>query len=84
MRRRRVSVLAAGAVALCGAGLLAVPGATAVWAVPAAGAAVRPASSWGRAIEVPGLAALDKVGGVIAGEMLTHCDGDGGELAAQS
>ena len=74
MRRRQVLVVAAGAVVLLGAGCAqATPAATtpvpsatpvsaAAAAVPAAGA---PAGSWGRAIEVPGLAALDKVGGAV-------------------
>ena len=72
MRQRWVVVLAAGAVALLGAGCAQVTGSTgtpmpsttpvstAAAAVPAAGGQV---GSWGRAIKVPGLAALDKVGG---------------------
>src|SRR5258706_12841609 len=74
MRRRQVRVAAAGAVALLGAGCAQAtpatttpmpstpPLSTAAAACPAAGA---PAGSWGRAIEVPGLAALDKVGGAV-------------------
>src|SRR5258708_4349742 len=74
MRRRQVLVVAAGAVALQGAGCAqatpatttpmpsTTPLSTAAAAFPAAGA---PAGSWGRAIEVPGLAALDKVGGAV-------------------
>src|SRR5258708_7194395 len=74
MRRRQVLVVAAGAVGLLGAGCAQAPPATttpmpstpplstAAAAFPAAGA---PAGSWGRAIEVPGLAALDKVGGAV-------------------
>ncbi len=74
MRRRQVLVVAAGAVALLGAGCAqatpatttpmpsTTPLSTAAAAFPAAGA---PAGSWGRAIEVPGLAALDKVGGAV-------------------
>src|SRR5258708_20486767 len=74
MRRRQVLVVAAGAVALLGAGCAqatpatttpmpsTTPVSTAAAAFPAAGA---PAGSWGRAIEVPGLAALDKVGGAV-------------------
>ena len=72
--RRHVLVVAAGAVALLGAGCAPatpaattpMPGATpvsaAAAAVPAGGA---PAGLWGRAMEVPGLAALDKVGGAV-------------------
>src|SRR6266851_3798209 len=74
MRRRQVLVVAAGAVALLGTGCAqatpatttpmpsTTPLSTAAAAFPAAGA---PAGSWGRAIEVPGLAALDKVGGAV-------------------
>ena len=58
MRRRRVLVFLAGAAAVLGAGSLAVPAAGA--AVPAG--AVRAAGSWGRVIELPGLAALNKGG----------------------
>jgi hypothetical protein len=59
MSRRWVLALAAGAVAACGAGPVAVPGA----AVPGAavpGEGVQAASPWGQAIEVPGLAALSQ------------------------
>src|SRR5215470_13113987 len=62
MRRRRVLVLVAGAAAVWGAGPAAVPGTAAAWAVPAAQGAVPAASSWGRAIEVPGLGALNDGG----------------------
>src|SRR5258707_14145886 len=74
MRRRQVLVVGAGAVPLLGAGCAqatratttpmpsTTPLSTAAAAFPAAGA---PAGSWGRAIEVPGLAALDKVGGAV-------------------
>ena len=55
MRRGRVLVFVAGAAALLGAGLLAVPG-----AAGARAAAVAAAGSWGRAIAVPGLATLNK------------------------
>jgi hypothetical protein len=55
MRRRRVLVVVAGAAAVWGAGPVGVPGAAGAWAAPAA-------SSWGRAIEVPGLGALNKGG----------------------
>ena len=57
MRLRWAGVAAAGAAVLLGAGPLAVPG-----AAGAAAGAVRAAGSWGRAIEVPGLGALDKGG----------------------
>jgi hypothetical protein len=67
MRPRQVLVFLAGAAAVGSAGLLAVPGAPGAWAVAAAGpgaafppGAVRAGGSWGRAIEVPGLAALNK------------------------
>jgi hypothetical protein len=49
MRRRRVLVFVAGAAALLGTGC-------------GQAAAVRAAGSWGRAIEVPGLGALNKNG----------------------
>lgn len=63
MRRRLVAVLVAGAAAVPGGGLLAVPAAAGAWAVPAAGAAaVQAAGLWGRAIEVPGLGALNTGG----------------------
>ena len=57
MRRRRVLVAAAGAAVLLGAGPPAVPG-----AAGAVTGAVRAPGSWGRAVEVPGLAALNKDG----------------------
>jgi hypothetical protein len=70
MRRRQVLVFAAGAAAVCGAGPLAVLAGASVWAVPAArGAAVRAASSWGRAIKVPGLEALNKGGNADVNEV---------------
>jgi hypothetical protein len=59
MRRCRVLVMLTGAAAVWGAGPVAVPGA---WAVPAARGAVPAAGSWGRAVGVPGLAALNKGG----------------------
>ena len=74
MRRRQVLVAAAAAAVLLSTGCAQAtpatttptPGTTpvspAAAAFPAAGA---PAGSWGRAIEVPGLAALDKVGGAV-------------------
>ncbi len=48
-------MVVASAAAVWGAGPAGVPGAAGAWAAPAA-------SSWGRAIEVPGLGALDKGG----------------------
>ena len=62
MRRRRVLEVVASVAAVLGAGALAVPGAVGAWAVPAARGAVPSAGSWRRAIEVPGLAALNKGG----------------------
>jgi len=62
MTRRRVLVLVAGAAAVWGAGPVAVPGTAVAWAVPAARGPVAAAGSWGRAIEVPGLGALNKGG----------------------
>jgi hypothetical protein len=65
-RRRRVLVFAAGAAVVWGAGPLGFPGAAGAWAVAAAGGpAVPAASSWGKAIEVPGLAALNKADGQV-------------------
>jgi hypothetical protein len=55
MRRNWVVVAAAAAAVLLSAGPLAIPG-----LAGAATGPVRAASSWGRAIEVPGLAALNK------------------------
>src|SRR5258708_35345428 len=91
MRRRQVLVVAAGAVALLGTGCAqatpatttpmpsTTPLSTAAAAFPAAGA---PAGSWGRAIEVPGLAALDKVGGAVVVSVSCgsagNCAGGGG------
>jgi hypothetical protein len=70
MRRRQVLVFVAAAV--CGAGPLAVPAAAGAWAVPAARAAAVPAAvSWGKAIEVPGLAVLNKGG--FAGVVSVSC-----------
>src|SRR5258706_11905225 len=89
MRRRQVLVVAAGAVALLGAGCAqatpatttpmpsTTPLSTAAAAFPAAGA---PAGSWGRAIEVPGLAALDKVVGAVV--VSVSC-GSAGDCAAR-
>ena len=51
----------AGAVAVCGAAALSAAGAAASAAVPAARAAA-PGGSWGKAIEVPGLGALNAGG----------------------
>jgi hypothetical protein len=52
MRRRRVLVVVAGAAVLLGAGPSTVPGASA--------GVARAAGLWGRAVAVPGLAALNK------------------------
>jgi len=64
IRRRQLVAFLAAAAALYGGGPAAVARAAGGGAVPAAGGAavpaVRPAGSWGRAIEVPGLAALNK------------------------
>ena len=60
MRQRRVLVVLAGAVTILGSGVLAAPGAG---AVPGT---MRAAGSWGKAIEVPGLAALGKGGEVFS------------------
>ncbi len=70
MRRRWVVVFAAGAVALLGTGCTRatpttttpVPSTTPVSTAAVVPVAGGPADSWGRAIEVPGLAALDKGG----------------------
>jgi hypothetical protein len=62
-RRRQVLAFLSGATAVCMAGPLAVPSVTSASAVAAGRRqAVPAASSWGRAIEVPGLAALNKGG----------------------
>src|SRR5262250_1816619 len=88
MRRRQVLVVAAGAVALLGAGCAhatpatttpmpsTTPVSTAAAAVPAPGG---PVGSWGRAIEVPGLAALDKAGGA---DVVSVSCGSAGNCAA--
>jgi len=65
MRRLRVLVFVAGAAVLLGTGCAqAAPATTtpvpSTTRVPAPAEAVRPAGLWGRAIAVPGLAALDK------------------------
>ncbi len=60
MRRRRAVASAVGAAAVWGAAALAVPGAAGAWTVQAARGAVPAASSWGRAIAVPGLRALNE------------------------
>src|SRR5258707_6207868 len=85
MRRRQVLVVGAGAVPLLGAGCAqatratttpmpsTTPLSTAAAAFPAAGA---PAGSWGRAIEVPGLAALDKVRGAVVVSVSCGSAGD--------
>jgi hypothetical protein len=77
MRRRRVLVMLAAV--LWAAGPVATPGVAGAWAVPAARAAVRAASSWGRAIKVPGLAALNKGGAAAVSQV--SC-GSAGNCAA--
>jgi hypothetical protein len=69
MRRRLAVVALAGAAVAWGAGPLAVPGAASVWAATAGGAtaradagAVQTATSWGRAVYVPGLGVLNRGG----------------------
>jgi hypothetical protein len=63
-RRRQVLVLVAGAAAVWGAGPLAGAGGAGVaaWGAAVRAGAVRSAGSWGKAIGVPGLAALNKGG----------------------
>jgi hypothetical protein len=60
MLGRRILVFTV--VAVGGAGVLAVPGATGAWAAPARGAAPAAASVWGKATGVPGLGVLNKGG----------------------
>ncbi len=66
MRRRSVLVFVAGAAALWGAWAVAADG---VAAVPARARAVQAVGSWGRAIEVPGLGALNQGGDAIVKEV---------------
>ncbi len=62
-RRRRVLALAAGAVAACGTGLLVAPGAANAAAASRGPVTARTASgSFGQAIELPGLGALNTGG----------------------
>src|SRR6266851_3771696 len=80
MRRRRVLVFVAGAVALLGAGCAqAAPTTTtpmpSTTPVSTPAAAVRAAGLWGRAIEVPGLAALNQ--GRNAGVSSVSCPSPG-------
>jgi len=62
MRRGRVLAVLAGAVAVWGAAAPAAACAAAGGSVPAVSGAAPAAGSWGRAIEVPGLGALNKGG----------------------
>src|SRR5262252_4744793 len=77
--RRRVIVVLAAAVAWCVP--LAVTGGVDAGATPAAGRAVT-AGVWGKAIEVPGLGALNKFGGaqpvVVSCPSAGNCGGGGG------
>jgi hypothetical protein len=61
-RRGRVLAVVAGAVAVCGAAALAMPGVANATSVSVAPSASSAAASWGKAIEVPGLGALNKGG----------------------
>src|SRR5258708_31810230 len=87
MRRRWVVVFAAGAVALLGTGCTRatpttttpVPSTTPVSTAAVVPVAGGPAGSWGRAIEVPGLAALDKGG---KGDVASAACGSAGHCAA--
>jgi hypothetical protein len=60
MRRRRAMASALGAAAVWGAAALAVPAPADAWSATAAPGAVPAASSWGRAMAVPGLQALNQ------------------------
>jgi hypothetical protein len=60
MNRHRGMASAVGAAAVWGAAALVVAGAAGAWAVPATRGAVPAATSWGRAIAVPGLRALNE------------------------
>ena len=78
--RRRVLVSLAGAAAMSGAGVLAAACAAGAGSVPASGrVAGRPAGSWARAIEVPGLGALNRGGDAFVGSV--SC-GSAGNCAA--
>jgi len=76
MRRCRVLVVAVGVAAVWGAAALAAADAG---AVPAARAAVPAVGSWGKAIAVPGLRALNKRGGA---EVVSVSCGSAGSCAA--
>ena len=92
MRRRRAVVFAVGAVAVMGAGPLAVPGAAGAQVVAAAGAAAggavtaggAAAGTWGQAMGVPGLAALNRGGNAEVAEVSCasagNCTAGGGYL----
>jgi hypothetical protein len=64
-------MMIAGAVAaaMWGAGPVAVPGAGDAWALTAARGVAPAATSWGRAIEVPGIGTLNKGGHAIINEV---------------
>ena len=60
MRGRRALASAVCGAAVWGAAVLAVPGATSAWSVTAARGVLPAVSSWGRAVAVPGLRALNE------------------------
>src|ERR1700756_3740817 len=62
MRQRQVLVAMAGTAVVWGAGVLAVAGQPRAWAAPGASGKVQAVGSWGKAVEVPGLGALNKGG----------------------
>src|SRR5215469_5732714 len=74
-RLLKMGAILAGAAAVWGAGLVAVPGAAGAWAAAAGrgaavrAGAVRAAGWWGRAIEVPGLGVLNKGGNAGVGSV---------------
>jgi hypothetical protein len=67
---------------VCGAGLLAIPGAAGAWAATARGAAPAAASIWGKAIGVPGLGVLNTGGS--ANVRTVSCTAAGNCLAGGS
>jgi hypothetical protein len=79
MRRCRVLGVAVSVAAVWGAAALAAAGAADAGAVPAARAAVPAAGSWGKAIAVPGLRALNKRG---AAEVVSVSCASAGNCAA--
>src|SRR6185437_11326709 len=62
MGRRQVLAFVAGAAAMWGAGLVAVPGQADARVASTAVGTVQAAGSWGKAVEVRGLGALNKGG----------------------